>query len=99
MYIRNLVKIDGILRSVSSDSEREEGLDYDNSTIISIEQNDGGNLIANLKKKNSTLMGKSYIKPISNIESDVNVLEKIFLSKNVIDKTLNELRNMRLEDI
>jgi len=77
----------------------EEDVSGDNSVIKNIEKDSKGNLIVNLIKKNSTLMGKSYIKPISSIGPDVSVLEEIFLSKNVIGKTLNEIRDMKSEDL
>src|SRR3989344_6661495 len=76
MYLRNIIKIGGISGPIAG---TESYVDYDNSTINSVERGEENNLIVYLVKKDGNLSGKVRINQIDNKD---NILEKVLSSKN-----------------
>jgi hypothetical protein len=96
MYIKDIVIIGDVSGSFDG---REEFMNETNSVIKKVEKDYRDNIIAKLVKIDSDLEGTSHIKRIPNLKLNFDPIEKILNSKNVLGKTLNDLRDMRVEEV
>lgn len=94
MYLRDLIKISGISGPIYG---VEGYLTHGNSAIKSIEKSSKNTLVVSLTKKNGNLEGKVRIK--LQADDEKNILERILFSNKVIGKTLNELGDIKFEDL
>ncbi len=92
MYIREIINIGGILRSVNN----PVNLDWDNCKIDKKTRNEYG-LVLRLKRESDGEEGTASLKLKDEFKDRKDLLRQIFVSEKVMGLTLNELKDLEIE--
>lgn len=95
MYIREVFRIGGIIQAIGGTAPF---LDWENCKIVNKVKNDYG-LVLHLERASDGEAGTASLKLINKGADDKGLLNRVFVSKNVMGLTLNQLSDFKIEDL
>jgi len=95
MYIREVFKIGGIIQAIGGTAPY---LDWSNCVIVNKKKNDYG-LVLQLERASDGNAGTASLKFIDKSKENSALMNRVFVSKNIMGLTLNQLNDFKIEDL